>query len=158
MRTACMVCMAGALVVWGSPAQAQDTRGTKPDNTKVNQRDRNKAEPTADQQKETKGDRELAANIRRAIVKDKTLSMYAHNVKVIVKGGMVTLKGPVRSDEERKAVETLAASAAGGASIANAITVAPGDTADRKKMPDEKPTPVADTRDKARKSDKKKDK
>ena len=158
MRTACIVCVAGALVLMTDPAHGQDPKGTKPDNTKVNQRDRNKAEPTADQQKEAKGDRELAASIRRAIVKDKTLSTYARNAKVIVKDGMVTLKGPVRSEDERKAVETLAASAAGGARITNELTVTPGDTADRKKTSEEKPTPVKDDSDTTRKPDKKKDK
>ena len=158
MRTACIVCVAGALVLMSGPASGQDPKGTKPDNTKVNQRDRDKAEPAADQQKETKGDRQLAASIRRAIVKDKTLSTYAHNVKVIVKDGMVTLKGPVRSEEERKAVETLAASAGGGASIANELTVTPGDTADRKKTSEEKPTPVKDHSETTRKSDKKREK
>ena len=85
------------------------------DNTKVNQRDRDKAEPTADQQKENKSDRELAREVRRALVKDKSLSTYAHNVKVIAQNGVITLKGPVRSDQEKQAVEAKAAEAAGGA-------------------------------------------
>lgn len=86
-----------------------------PDNTKTNQRDRSENEPTADQQKENQSDRELAAKIRQAIVKDKSLSSYAHNVKIIAQGGTVTLKGPVRSEEEKQAVEAKAAEAAGGA-------------------------------------------
>jgi hyperosmotically inducible periplasmic protein len=84
------------------------------DNTKVNERDRSKAEPTADQQKENSSDRELARQIRRSLVKDKSLSTYAHNVKVIVQNGTVTLKGPVRSDEEKRTVEAKAAEVAGG--------------------------------------------
>ena len=47
----------------------------KPDNTKVNQRDRKAGSPTADQQKENTPDREIAAKIRRAIMADKSLSM-----------------------------------------------------------------------------------
>ena len=78
------------------------------DNTKVNQRDRNKSEPTADQQKETPADRQLAQQIRKAIVKDKSLSTYGHNIKVITQNGMVTLKGPVKSEEEKQAVEAKA--------------------------------------------------
>ena len=85
-----------------------------PDNTKTNQRDRSQNEPTADQQKENQSDRELAAKVRQAIVKDKSLSSYAHNVKIIAQGGTVTLKGPVRSEEEKQAVEAKAAEAAGG--------------------------------------------
>lgn len=104
----------------------------KPDNTKVNKRDRSKSEPTADQQKDNKSDRELAKNVRQAIVKDKSLSTYAHNVKVIVQHGTVTLKGPVRTDDEKKAVEAKATEVAGAANVKNEISVT-GDNADRKK-------------------------
>ncbi len=94
------------------------------DNTKVNERDRNKAEPTADQQKENTSDREVARQIRRALVKDKYLSTYAHNVKVIVQNGAVTLKGPVRSDEEKRAVEAKAAEVAGADKVTSELQVA----------------------------------
>jgi hyperosmotically inducible protein len=90
-----------------------------PDNTKTNQRDRSKTEPTADQQKENSSDRHLAANIRRALVQDKSLSTYAHNVKIIVQGRAVTLKGPVRSQQEKQAVEAKAAEVAGGSDKIN---------------------------------------
>src|SRR6266576_2299944 len=73
-----------------------------PDNTAKNQRDRSKSEPTADQQKENKSDRELSRQIRRAIVKDKSLSTYARNIKIIAQDGMVTLKGPVTTQEEKQ--------------------------------------------------------
>ncbi len=94
------------------------------DNTKVNERDRNKAEPTADQQKENTSDRETARQIRRALVKDKDLSTYAHNVKVIVQNGAVTLKGPVRSDDEKRAVEAKAAEVAGADKVTSELQVA----------------------------------
>lgn len=95
------------------------------DNTKVNKRDRNKNEPTAGQQSNAKSDRELTRKIRQALVKDKDLSTYAHNIKVITNNGAVTLKGPVRTEDEKKAVEAKAAEAAGGASITNQLEVAP---------------------------------
>jgi hyperosmotically inducible periplasmic protein len=100
-------------IVWAQQDQPADAQAPA-DNTKVNQRDREKTEPTPDQQKENKSDRELARQVRRALVKDKSLSTYAHNIKVIARDGMVTLKGPVRSDEEKQAVEAKAAEAAGG--------------------------------------------
>lgn len=107
-------------------ASAQKTDSSVPaDNTKVNKRDRNKSEPTAGQQSNAKSDRELTRKIRQALVKDKDLSTYAHNIKVITSGGAVTLKGPVRSEDEKKAVEAKAAEAAGGASITSQIEVAP---------------------------------
>jgi len=107
-------------------ASAQKTDSSVPaDNTKVNKRDRNKSEPTAGQQSNAKSDRELTRKIRQALVKDKDLSTYAHNIKVITSGGAVTLKGPVRSEDEKKAVEAKASEAAGGASITSQIEVAP---------------------------------
>ncbi len=98
-----------------TPTQQPDDKGATaaPDNTGKNQRDRNASEPTADQQKENETDRELARQIRRALVKDKSLSTYGHNIKVISQNGVVTLKGPVNSDEEKRAIESKAAEVAG---------------------------------------------
>ena len=87
--------------------------GQEPDNTKVNKRDRNADEVTADQQKMNVTDRELTKNIRRSIMADKSLSTYAHNIKVISQNGAVTLKGPVKSDEEKKALLAKAVAVAG---------------------------------------------
>ena len=89
--------------------------GTKPDNTKVNQRDRNAGEATADQQKANATDQELTRNIRRSIMADKSLSTYAHNIKIISQNGSVTLKGPVKSDDEKKSVVAKAVAVAGSA-------------------------------------------
>lgn len=86
---------------------------TQPDNTKVNQRDRSASEPTADQQKENAADRQLSANIRKQIMDDKSLSTYAHNIKIVSQNGEVTLKGPVNSEDERKAVLAKARSVTG---------------------------------------------
>ena len=112
---------AGVLTFVATPSIAQ----TSPDNTKVNARDRAKGAQTADQQKDNASDREIAQKIRQAIVGDKTLSTYAHNVKVIVRDGQVTLKGPVRSKDERHAVESKAIDVAGADHVTNQISVAP---------------------------------
>lgn len=114
----------GALTALAIPTIAQ----TAADNTKVNTRDRNKGEVTADQQKENAGDREIAKKIRQSLVKDKGLSTYAHNVKVIVQDGQVTLKGPVRSEDEKKAVAAKATEVAGAGRVTNEISVAPAAT------------------------------
>lgn len=95
-------------------AQNRDT-GVKPDNTKVNRQDRDANQPTADQQKNNTSDLDLTKNIRRSIVEDKSLSTYAHNVKVISQNGTVTLKGPVKSEAEKSAIVSKAVSVAGGA-------------------------------------------
>ena len=70
-------------------------------------------------------DCELARQIRRALTKDKSLSTNAHNVKVIAKGGAVTLKGPVNSEDEKKAVEAKAAQIAGSDKVTSQIEIAP---------------------------------
>ncbi len=78
--------MAGVLLT-GSAAFAPAQNTPKPDNTKTNKQDRNPDAATADQQKNNKSDRETARQIRKAIVDDKSLSSYAHNVKVIAQNG-----------------------------------------------------------------------
>jgi len=91
----------------------------QPDNTGANKND----SMTADQQKETAADREMAQKIRQSIVDDKSLSTYGHNVKVIVRSGMVILKGPVQSEEEKKSIESKAAEIAGATNVKNKLTV-----------------------------------
>ena len=106
------------------PATAQQT---PPDNTKVNKADRAKGAVTADQQKENAADRDLTKKIRQAVVGDKSLSTYAHNVKIVTQNGQVTLKGPVRSEQEKTAVEAKATEIAGAGKVTNEITVASAD-------------------------------
>jgi hyperosmotically inducible protein len=110
-----------------SVLRAQNSTATAPapDNTKVNDRDRNKSEPTADQQKENRPDREITRDIRRSIMQDKSLSTYAHNIKIISQDGMVTLKGPVRSEEEKSAIEAKAAEIAGKDKVTSQLEVKP---------------------------------
>jgi hyperosmotically inducible protein len=130
MKTFALPALALALLL-GSAATVwslQDSgagQNVPADNTKVNQRDEDRTQSTADQQKENKSDREVAREIRQAIVKDKSLSTYGHNVKVIVQDGAVTLKGPVRSDEEKQAIEAKASQIAGTDKVTNQIEVAP---------------------------------
>src|SRR6202023_1913610 len=87
------------------PLPTQDAQQPAPDNTKTNKRDRDKSSPTADRQKMNATDRDLAKRIRSAIVDDKSLSTYAHNIKIGGQDGKVTLKGPVRSEEEKSAIK-----------------------------------------------------
>ena len=109
--------------VWAQETPPHPT--TAGDSSKVNQRDQNTAEPTADQQKENRSDLEITKEIRRSLTKDKSLSTYAHNVKVIAQNGKVTLKGPVRSDDEKSAVMAKAAQVAGETNINDEMTVVP---------------------------------
>ena len=116
-----------ATLLTGCAAGAQNSQSNppQPDDTKINQRDRNSNEATADQQKMNPSDRETTKQIRQAIEKDKSISTYGHNVKIITQNGMVTLKGPVRSEEEKKAIEAKAAEIAGPDHITNELDVKP---------------------------------
>ena len=105
------------------PAQEQDSQQTAPDNTKKNQRDRDKNSPTADNQKMNASDRELTKKIRAAIHDDKSLSTYAHNIKIIAQDGKVTLKGPVRTEEEKTNIAAKANQVAGEGNVTNEIEV-----------------------------------
>ncbi len=122
MLVAQFALLSGLSLAWAQ--QGADTSQNPPaDNTKVNQQDRNRTEPTADRQKENPADRQLAQQIRRALVKDKSLSSNAHNVKVIAQDGMVTLKGPVNSETEKQTVEATAAQIAGSDKVTSDIQV-----------------------------------
>jgi len=76
-----------------------------PDNSGVNVRDRSSQTLTPVDQPNDEADIKLAAAVRRAVVKDKTLSMSAHNVKLIAANGVVTLRGPVASADEKARLE-----------------------------------------------------
>lgn len=117
--------MIAATLAFGLLAVGAQAQQTPPDNTKVNQRDRAKTAPTADQAKNTTNDRETMQKIRKAVIADKGLSTYAHNVKIISQGGKVTLKGPVRSEEEKSSIEQKATDVAGAGNVTNQITVKP---------------------------------
>jgi hyperosmotically inducible periplasmic protein len=118
----------GLLLGVGVLTHAQEPNNQAPpasDNTKTNQRDRSANEPTADQQRDTRSDRDITQQIRRSIMNDKSLSAYAHNVKVITQQGQVTLKGPVQSEDEKKSIEAKAAEVVGGNKVSSELNVKP---------------------------------
>lgn len=119
------VLLLGSLCLW---AQSSSSTGQSPapDNTMQNQQGQMGSQPTADQQPNSTTDREVTHQIRKSIMKDKSLSSDAHNVKVISQNGMVTLKGPVDSADEKKAVESKAAEVAGGADKVNSQLMVKG--------------------------------
>ena len=112
--------VASAAVLNAAPAQQQ----TAPDNTA-----RNKSETTtAEQQKGNKSDLETTRRIRKAIVDDKALSTYAHNIKIVTEDGQVTLTGPVNTPQEQAAVAAKAVQIAGSGKVLNQTEVAPSKT------------------------------
>lgn len=76
----------------------------------------------AGQQSNQPSDITITRNIRRAVVKDKSLSTAAHNVTIITKDGKVTLKGKVKSEAEKQTVESAAANIAGQGNVDDQLT------------------------------------
>ena len=79
---------------------------------------------TAGQQSNAKGDVQLTARIRRSIVKDKSLSVMAHNIKIISSNGDVILRGPVKTTQEKQVIEEKAAAIAGADKVNNQLEIA----------------------------------
>ena len=102
---------------------AQGTSTARADNTAINARDKGGATMTPQDQTNSAQDREQLAAVRRAIVADKALSTMAHNVKVLVAGGAVTLRGPVKNADEKAKVESLAKSVKGVTATDNQLDV-----------------------------------
>jgi hyperosmotically inducible protein len=95
------------------------TAQAAPDNTKQNQ----DHATTADSQSNASADRATTAKVRKAIMADKNLSTYAHNVKIITNNGQVTLKGPVKSEEEKQQIASDASSVVSAENVTNQLTV-----------------------------------
>ncbi len=108
------------------------------DNSGRNERDRSGETKTSFDQSNSKADIDVTAAIRRAVMKDDSLSMTAKNVKIITENGMVTLRGPVKSAAEKAKIAELAAAAAGGAKIENQIEVKKSDKAEESEDESEK--------------------
>ena len=104
---------------------AQQDQQPAPDNSKTNQGDASKGAMTAEQQKMDPADRNITKQIRSAIYKDKSLSTYAHNIKIVSQDGKVTLKGPVRTQDEKDSIGAKAASIVGADNVTNQIEIAP---------------------------------
>jgi len=92
------------------------------DNTQTNKTE--SAKTTADQQKQNRADVETTQKIRQSLTKDKALSTYAKNIKVVTQNGNVTLSGPVRSDEEKVSVEKKATDVAGAGHVKSELQIA----------------------------------
>ena len=109
-----------ALPMW---VLAADDKKNDADNTGKNERDRDHKTLTPGDQSETPEDRKLTQAIRQAVMKDKSLTMTAKNVKIITANGKVTLRGPVNTAEEKTKINDLAKVAAGQVPVDNQLEV-----------------------------------
>ena len=114
---------AGIIFGTGTAAIAQDATPVAPDNSAVNARDQHAGAITAGQQSNATNDVELTRQIRRAVVADHSLSMMAHNVKIVSDNGNVTLRGPVKTEGEKTAIASKAEAIAGTAKVNNQLEV-----------------------------------
>jgi len=112
----------GASLIAAPAVRQQDPQQPAPDNTK---RNKDQTDPSADQQKMNTADRAITQKIRKAVHEDKSLSTYAHNIKIITQDGKVTLRGPVRSEDEKSNLQAKAAEIAGQDNVTNELEVAP---------------------------------
>ncbi len=96
------------------------------DNTARNVRDRAEDAVTPMDQSESEEDRTITARVRQALTQDDTLSTNAQNVKVVTRDGVVTLRGPVESQQERTAVASKARQVAGVKRVDDQLEVAGG--------------------------------
>ncbi len=101
------------------------TPTTRADNSKANKMDSTNTTATADAQKDNANDRKITQSIRKSVMADKSLSTYAHNVKIVAINGSVTLNGVVRSDQERASIEAKAVAVAGQSHVVNDLKVTP---------------------------------
>ena len=112
-----------SITAFGLTALAADDKTALPDNAAKNQRDRSSQTKTSGDQSNSPADLKITAAIRRTLMKDGGLSMTAKNIKIITADGLVTLRGPVKTAEEKTKIDQLAKSAATGAQIDDQLEV-----------------------------------
>jgi len=106
-----------------SPSPSDLNPGVAPDNTGINKRDRNDANPTADDQSHSPADLDLTRRIRQAVEDDDALSANGKNIKIVARDGKVTLRGPVKDANEKKAIGDKANLVAGAGNVDNQLEV-----------------------------------
>jgi len=121
MRIVAAALVAVALTAWGPASRAADYPA---DNSGKNVRDRQDGSRTPGDQSNNKSDLAITQAIRKAVVADKALSTNAHNVKIITANGVVTLRGPVSSPEEKETIAAKARRVAGVKSVDNKLEIA----------------------------------
>jgi osmotically-inducible protein OsmY len=130
MKKTLLLFSVAVLALGGYAGTAHPTEGTAvllaqtaPDNTGRNVRDRGGLTLTPGDQSESEADRTLTQEIRKAVVADDSLSTLAKNIKIITVDGVVTLRGPVQSPQEKESIETKAQQIAGIDKIDNQLEV-----------------------------------
>jgi osmotically-inducible protein OsmY len=118
--------MVMALVLALGCANTDQSETAEADNTAVNVRDRESEAVTPVDQANNEADLAVTQSIRQAVIADDSLSIAAKNVKIITVGGMVTLRGPVKTEGEKARIEATAKGMPGVVQVDNQLEVAAG--------------------------------
>ena len=124
-----MFTLTGSLILMAGPVRAEQNTAiylaasSALENTEINVRDKDNTTLTPEDQKETKKDIKITAHIRKAVVKDKSLSIDAQNAKIITRSGVVTLRGPVASEAESKTLQKIATKTRGVVKVDNQLEI-----------------------------------
>jgi hyperosmotically inducible protein len=124
-----MFTLTGSLIMMTGSAQAEQSvaiylaASSALENTEVNVRDKDNTTLTPEDQKETKKDIRITAHLRKAVVRDKSLSIDAQNAKIITRSGVVTLRGPVANEAESKKLQKIAKKTRGVVKVDNQLEI-----------------------------------
>jgi len=124
-----MFTLTGSLILMAGPVRAEQNTAiylaasSALENTEINVRDKDNTTLTPEDQKETKKDIKITAHIRKAVVKDKSLSIDAQNAKIITRSGVVTLRGPVANEAESKTLQKIATQTRGVVKVDNQLEI-----------------------------------
>jgi osmotically-inducible protein OsmY len=115
--------IAGVLAVGSIPVLAEQYGAGEADNTGRNVRDRDDKTVTPPDQGGSAADRDVTAAVRRAIVDNDALSTNAQNVKIVTVNGVVTLRGPVETPNEKAIVAATAEKTQGVKRVENQLEI-----------------------------------
>jgi hyperosmotically inducible periplasmic protein len=124
-----MFTLTGGLIMMTGPVRAEQNTAiylaadSALENTERNVRDKDNATLTPEDQKETESDIKITAAIREAVIRNKSLSVNAQNVKIITRNGVVTLRGPVQSKKESKKIKKIAKHTPGVLKVDNQLEI-----------------------------------
>jgi osmotically-inducible protein OsmY len=118
-----LAALVAQLMIAMPPAARAQSQATPPSTAPDNSSQNKNHDQTAQSQKDNASDREITQKIRQSLMPDKSLSTYAHNVKIITQDGQVTLKGPVQDENEKQTIASKAADVAGTGKVKNQLTV-----------------------------------
>jgi osmotically-inducible protein OsmY len=121
----CTIVLAAGLMLTAGSVRAESATPAPAhpqlENTERNTRDKGDATLTPEDQKETKGDIKITAAIRRAVTRIDSLSLDAHNAKIITRNGVVTLRGPVENPAEKSKLQSIAQKTRGVKQVDNQL-------------------------------------